>query len=267
VTKRFTIAPLQGRSRLGAAGGSRSDLGDEEALTFDRHIHGYLAATLGREIVAGVHPPGSLLPNAPAICQRFGVSRTVLREAYNLLAAKALIVARPKVGTRVRPKAEWRILDPDVLAWHLQAGPGETFISDLFELRQMVEPAAAALAAEGRVPGTIKRIAEAFDRMERFRDGQAGLIEADLDFHMAILGATSNPFLTAFGSLIHASLQFAFRISWGGAARIQDARLHQHGLILAAIREGAPNRARRRMTELLRDSLDDARRSPPRTAR
>ena len=81
------------------------------------------------------------------MCARFSVSRTALREAYSILSAKALIVARPKIGTRVRPKSDWNLLDPEVLAWHLQATPNEHFVDDLFVLRQMVEPAAAALAA------------------------------------------------------------------------------------------------------------------------
>ena len=160
---------------------------DKKAGTFERHIHGYRRRHARARDRRGVYPPGSLLPNVPELCERFGVSRTALREAYNLLTAKALIVARPKVGTRVRPRAEWHMFDPDVLAWHLEAGPGLAFVSDLFVLRQMVEPAAAALAAECRSDETIDRIAEAFPRMERFRDGGGGLIEADLDFHMAIL--------------------------------------------------------------------------------
>ena len=63
-----------------------------------------LAGRLGREIVGGIYPPGSLLPNAAEMCARFSVSRTALREAYSVLTAKALIVARPKIGTRVRPE-------------------------------------------------------------------------------------------------------------------------------------------------------------------
>ena len=81
--------------------------------------------------------------------------------------------------------------------------------------------------------------------MERFKDGSGELIEADLDFHMGILGATDNPFLTALGGLIHASLQCAFRYSWEGAARIHDSRLLQHGAILEAIRAGEPERGAR----------------------
>jgi DNA-binding FadR family transcriptional regulator len=218
-----------------------------------------VAAALGREIVRGVHPPGAQLPNAIEMCARFRVSRTALREAYSLLSAKALISARPKTGTRVRPRQEWNLFDPDVLAWHMQSEPTLEFISDLFVLRQMVEPEAAALAAERQPEGTIDDIASAYARMELFRDGSGELIEADLDFHMGVLGATSNPFLTALGGLIHASLQCAFRYSWEGAARIQDSRLRQHGAILEAIRSGAPDLARRRMRELLSDSLEDVR--------
>ncbi|MDR3374757.1 MAG: FadR/GntR family transcriptional regulator [Ancalomicrobiaceae bacterium] len=245
-----STAPADYRSRRGG-----------EGKAFERHIHGFLAGTLGREIVSGVYPPGTLLPNVPDMCKRFGVSRTVLREAYGLLSAKALIVARPKVGTRVRPREEWHLFDPDVLAWHLQSGPEEQFIADLFTLRELVEPAAAAMAAERRLAETVERIDEAFSRMVRFRDGSQDLIEADLAFHVAILSATGNPFLGALGGLIRALLEYSFRYSWEGAAGIQEDRLRQHGAILEAIREGSPELARRRMTELLIDSAIDLRAS------
>src|SRR5271169_4809066 len=90
---------------------------------FERNLSDQVAAALGREIVRGLHPPGSQLPNAAEMCARFKVSRTALREAYSLLSAKALIAARPKTGTRVRPRQEWNLFDPDVLAWHLQSEP------------------------------------------------------------------------------------------------------------------------------------------------
>ncbi len=230
---------------------------DEQA--FERNIYSQLAGRLGREIVAGVFPPGSLLPNALEMCGRFSVSRTALREAYSVLTAKGLIVARPKIGTRVRQRAEWNLLDPEVLAWHLQAAPTEDFVGDLFVLRQMVEPAAAALAASSRSPETVDRIAEAYGRMERFKNGAGDLIGADVDFHMGILEATGNHFLAALGGLIHAALECTFRLSWQGAARIQDDRLFQHRGIFEAIRDGAADLASERMAELLRDSIEDVR--------
>ncbi|HXT09097.1 MAG TPA: FadR/GntR family transcriptional regulator [Roseiarcus sp.] len=227
--------------------------------TIERNISDQVAATLGREIIRGVHPPGAQLPNSDEMCARFRVSRTALREAYSLLSAKALIAARPKTGTRVRPREDWNLFDPDVLAWHMQSSPTGAFIADLFVLRQMVEPAASALAAALNAPETTERIGAAYARMADFKDGSGDLIEADLDFHMGILRATGNPFLGALGGLIRASLYAAFRYSWEGAARIQDSRLNQHRLILEAIRAGAPDAARQRMRELLSDSLEDVR--------
>ena len=176
-----------------------------------------------------------------------------------MLSAKALIVARPKVGTRVRPKSEWNMLDPEVLGWHLQAAPTEDFINHLFVLRQMVEPEAAALAAAAGSSAIVEKIAEAYRRMERFRNGGGDLIGADLDFHTSILQATGNPFLAALAGLIHAALEFTFRLGWQGAARIRADRLLQHKGILEAIRSGAPELARERMAELLRDSIEDVR--------
>ena len=145
-----------------------------------------------------------------------------------MLSAKALIVARPKIGTRVRPKADWNMLDPEVLAWHLQATPSEHFVDDLFVLRQMVEPRGGGSGRDAHSRATIDRIADAYGRMERFKNGAGDLIGADLDFHMAILEATGNHFLAALGGLIHTALECTFRLSWEGAARIQDDRLHQH---------------------------------------
>ena len=63
---------------------------------------------------------------------RFSASRTALREAYSKLSGKGLIVARPRIGTRVRLKADWNLLDPDVLAWRLSSEPEGHFVDDLF---------------------------------------------------------------------------------------------------------------------------------------
>jgi GntR family transcriptional regulator, galactonate operon transcriptional repressor len=259
VSKQLT-SPAQ-RARAGSPGPEieRVERRDIVAQPFERSIRASLAGRLGREIVRGVYPPGSLLPNAADMCARFDVSRTALREAYSVLTAKAMIVARPKIGTRVRPQADWNMLDPEVLSWHLQSTPTESFVAELFVLRQMVEPEAAALAARTHSRLTIERVADAYRRMDEFKDGAGDLIGADLDFHMSILEGTGNHFLTALGGLIRTSLECTFELSWEGASKIQDDRLHQHRGILEAIRDGSPELAKTRMTELLRDSIDDVR--------
>jgi GntR family transcriptional regulator, galactonate operon transcriptional repressor len=225
-----------------------------------RNANDSLAVALGAEIIAGLYPPGSRLPNESALLDRFKVSRPTLREAFRVLAAKGLIVSRQKVGTSVRPKSDWNMLDPDFLSWHLRAALTEEFIADLFELRQMVEPQAAYLAAEGQDPEAIERIRAAYADMERFKTGRGDLIGADLRFHQAILDATGNLFIGALGGLIHTALIGTFKLGWS-AAVIKDDRLHQHGTVLEAIETGAPEAARERMASLLQASIDDVRRA------
>jgi DNA-binding FadR family transcriptional regulator len=230
-----------------------------EGVPFGRNIHESLANILGTEIVGEIYPPGSLLPNEFEMRERFSVSRTALREAYRVLTAKGLIVSRPKVGTRVRSKSDWNMLDPEVLAWHLQTAPTEAFITDLFALRQMVEPQAAAMAARMRPRASLDRIAAAYAEMERYRDGTGDIITADLQFHLAILEATGNHFVGALGGLIHAALLGSFKLGWESPAKMQENRLLQHFAVLEAIRDGEPEKAERTMQTLLSDSINDVR--------
>ncbi len=235
-----------------------SERSNDGALV-ERNVYAYIAHKLGCEIVAGVFPPGTLLPNEAEMRSRFAVSRTALREAYSVLAAKGLILPRPKIGTRVRPKSDWNMLDPEVLTWHLEAVPNEEFISELYTLRQMIEPEAAAAAATMASPATVEQMSAAFADMVRFKDGAGDLISADLRFHLGMLNATGNHFVGAFGSLIYAALFATFKLSWEGAARIRDSRLEQHGAVFEAIRDKKPDLARERMHTLLTDSLGDVR--------
>ncbi len=254
------------RSQFAAAVGSARGRAGEgvvrrggENVPFGRNIHESLANILGTEIVGGVHPPGSLLPNEFEMRERFSVSRTALREAYRVLTAKGLIVSRPKVGTRVRSKADWNMLDPEVLAWHLQTVPTEGFVSDLFVLRQMVEPPAAAMAATLRPRASVERITAAYLEMERNREGGNDMIGADLQFHLAILEATGNHFIGALGGLIHAALLGTFKLGWESPVRMQENRLLQHKAVFEAIRDGRADDAQQAMSQLLSDSINDVR--------
>jgi DNA-binding FadR family transcriptional regulator len=220
----------------------------------------FLAAALGGEIIAGVYPPGSRLPGEASLLERFKVSRPTLREAFRVLAAKGLIVSRQKVGTSVRPKSDWNMLDPDFLAWHLRTALNEDFVNDLFQLRQMVEPQAAYLAALSHDPAALERISAAYADMEGSKDAEDDVTAADLRFHQAILDATGNLFVGALGGLIDTALVGTFQLGWRAAASIRDDRLHQHRAVLKAISEGEPEAARERMAELLRDSVADVRR-------
>ena len=235
-------APRRGRGRVLATG---SD-----------HLPG-LVHLLGREIVAGAYPEGQLLPPEAAMLDRYGVSRTALREAYGKLAAKGLIAARPKVGTHVRPRLDWNLLDPEVLNWLLQALPPGEIAGHLYDLRRMIEPGAAEMAAANRSAADADRIAAAFRDMQASVAREADLVEADLRFHLAILQATQNPMITAFAPLIRAAMVATFRLGWLGAGPGRAERMARHGAVADAIRAGDRSRARQQMESLLDESIRD----------
>ena len=196
-----------------------------------RTSHGHVVGALGREIVAGVFPVGSILPGDKELGERFGVSRTVLREAMKTLAAKSLIEAKARVGTRVLEPSRWNLLDSDVLRWRVEAGLDEAFIADLAAVRLALEPAAAVLAAERATPDDIRHLYEIVDRLGDPSHDRASLAEADLAFHLAIADISRNPFMRAIGNLIEAALAITFKLS----SPANDPML---------IREGAANHRR-----------------------
>ncbi|TAF73525.1 MAG: FadR family transcriptional regulator, partial [Curvibacter sp.] len=119
------------------------------------------------------------------LCQELAVSRTALREAVKVLAAKGLLEARPRIGTRVRTKDQWNLLDPDILAWRCATGVDADFLRHLTELREIIEPSAAALAATSRSPEQLEAIAQALRTMET-ATSIAQWVQADLEFHTAV---------------------------------------------------------------------------------
>ncbi|MBX2853346.1 MAG: FadR family transcriptional regulator [Rhodobacteraceae bacterium] len=216
-----------------------------------------LVDQIGREIISGGFAAGSLLPNEAEMRDRYSISRTALREAYSKLMAKGLVSARPKVGTSVRPRAHWNMLDQDVLSWHLQTVPAEDIAADLYTLRRMIEPATAELAAKIRTDQDMEKIAAAFEAMKANATQEGPLIEADFSFHLAILNATRNPFINAFSALIRAAMVSTFELSWRGAEVIKDQRLAQHGDVVDAIRAQDSATARAAMELLLDESIED----------
>jgi len=106
-----------------------------------------------------------LLDGEIIAAEQLAVSRTAYREAVRILAAKGLVDARPKVGTRVNPQALWHLLDPDVLDWTFESEPDLVLLDSLFELRDVVESAAAAMAAQRRSSVHLQEMRAALEGM------------------------------------------------------------------------------------------------------
>jgi len=211
-----------------------------------------VAGTIGRRIVSGKYMPGETLPTEPRIQEEFGVSRTAVREAFRLLSAKGLTASRPKIGTRVRPTVDWNMLDPEVLRWQIDQNPTEEFINALFEMREIIEPAASLRAAERATDDEIVALGVAMDGIQNEARGSPEQIKADVQFHMVILSASRNPMLRSVGAMIESALSIAFKLGWR-TVMAEDAVM-QHRAVYEAISRRDGEEAFLAMRRLLRNS-------------
>lgn len=175
-----------------------------------RGVQGRLIEGLGRAIVGGRYAPGTILPREAELIEEYGVSRTSLREAMKVLAAKGLIEIRQKSGTSVRARNLWNVFDSDLLVWYAEEGQGELIIRDLIELRQILEPSAARLAASRATMADLKRIDSAQLAMAESVNDHERYAENDVEFHMALFAASHNVLLERFGYLVADFLHLSF---------------------------------------------------------
>jgi DNA-binding FadR family transcriptional regulator len=213
-------------------------------------LHGTIARKLGISIVSGQYKPGDLLVGEIESSERLEVSRTAYREAVRILAAKGLVDARPKVGTRINPRSKWHLLDPDVLDWTFESEPDLGLLNSLFELRNVVESAAAALAAVRRSSAHLKAMRTALAGMAKHTLATEAGREADLAFHATLLDATNNPFITSLTNGVSAAVRTTTMFKQRERPLVRDP-LPDHLRVFEAIAEKDPAKAQRAMSELI----------------
>jgi DNA-binding FadR family transcriptional regulator len=217
-----------------------------------RGLHGEVVHRIGLKILRGELLPGDLLPNDDELTGELVVSRTVLRESVKVLAAKGLVEARPKTGTRVRPRGSWNLLDPDVLAWRFEASPDADFFRNIVELRRIVEPEAARLAAERATEEEIAGLQAAFAGMDAAIDDPAAHLEADLRFHDLILRGCHNELLEHMAAMMRAVFRALFVVTRTAESAAQSTAVH--GMIAAAVAARDGEAAERGTRELIEDT-------------
>src|SRR3954454_19110973 len=102
---------------------------------------------LARQIVGGQHAENDVLPNEPALCEQFGMSRTVVREALKMLEERGLVRVEQGRGTTVQPRNSWNLLDPVVLAIARAQDGKMSLLGNLVAVRAVLEREMAAAAA------------------------------------------------------------------------------------------------------------------------
>ncbi len=229
-----------------------------------RGLHGALVERLGQRIVAGDPAPGESLPQESSLALEHDVSRTVVREALRVLAAKGLVDARPMRGTRVQPQTEWRLLDADLLRWALDADGRPSLFGHLSEVRAMVEPTVARLAADRSTPPQHGELASALEALLDSSAEPAAFIEADLVLHAILFRMSGNPLLGELFSSIEAALRLGRRIQAEGAGRAARApaeAIETHRQVVAAVVAGDGERAEASMRAVVEAAAADTQRA------
>lgn len=213
------------------------------AVTKAASLADQLVRRLEQQIESGAMPPGSRFPTEKAITQDFGVSRTVVREAFARLAARGLLVSRRGSGAYVAEDALYRAFQ--VTSEELSE------IDDLlklFEMRMGFETEMAGLAAERRTDTDLAEIRRALDAMDASTDVDAS-VAADAAFHAAIARATDNDYFVRFTEFLGVRLVPSRRLYLHGDDPESHQRYSQrinrdHEAIYSAIEAGDANAAR-----------------------
>jgi DNA-binding FadR family transcriptional regulator len=204
--------------------------------------------TLGRKIVTGAYERRPF-PTEAQLAHEYAVSRSVTREAVKMLTAKGLLSARPRQGTIVQPRASWNLFDADVLNWLLERKFSIDLLLQFTDLRAAIEPAAAELATRRADAAAIASIAAGLARMQDAVTGDDDPLESDIEFHVAILHASGNPFFAQFKDVISTALQTSIRFTNKIAGHTADMPAHQ--AVFDAIAGEDADRARDAMDELI----------------
>ena len=205
-------------------------------------------------IKQGELKPGDQLPAERELALQFGVSRTAVREAVKALHEKGLVEAYPGRGTFVTSGSSNSIrLTFDRM---LKAGPRDGTLH-LVEVREILEPEIATLAATRANEESLVQLREAISIMDKTKRDPDQFIEADLDFHLALAEAAANPLILSLidsiVGLLREQRMSIFKVE-GGAERGQ----YHHKRILEAIENRDPVGAREAMRAHLRQVRQDS---------
>ena len=213
---------------------------------------------LGSRIVAGSLKPGDLLPTEAELAREMGISRPSLREGLRALGEKGLVEGRTRRGTVVTERAQWNLLDDDVLRWLSLAPPDPGFFMDLLDLRLVIEPAAARMAASRATPEQINAIEQAFRGMVAATPhDMETCCRHDLALHELVITATGNQMLIRFAAAIRTALLACVRIASSARETSYENSLGEHGAVAAAIRRRSPEDAEQAMKKLLAGTIRD----------
>ncbi|WP_054311698.1 FadR/GntR family transcriptional regulator [Mesorhizobium sp. 1M-11] len=168
-----------------------------------------ITRAIASDIVSGRYRPGTFLPTENDLGAEHGVSRTAIREALKVLAAKGLVSSRPRVGTIVCDEDNWNIIDSQVLGWHAPHALDDKLFDAILETRRAIEPLVAELAA---ARATLREVADLEMAWEGMADAGEDIVKfsrSDIAFHQILYRASHNPIFRQIGGMIDTALKFS----------------------------------------------------------
>lgn len=209
---------------------------------------------LGIAIVTGHYSENNPFPIEATLCEKYSVSRSVLREAIKMLTAKGLLCARPRHGTWIQPEKNWNFFDPDVLRWLLERKLSYSLLIEFTQMRLAVEPRAAAFAAQRANHEEIGAIAQALSRMNAAELGADDPLASDIAFHVAVMKASGNRFYEQLCDMINTALRISIRMT-NQLKGVQQASVADHKKVLDAIVVGDSKNAEVEMRAMIEEAL------------
>lgn len=215
-------------------------------------------------IVTEVVAPGDVLPPEGSLSERFGVSRTVIRESIKRLDEKGLVTVSQGRGTVVNPPRRWNVLDPDVLSALVDNDESLQVLDELAVVRASLEAAMARAAASRRTDSRAAELRSAFALAEASVDDLDAYNEADAAFHDLVMEQSGNRLAANITRILFARARESTRFVGVTHRDALRMTLEEHRRILEAIGAGDPELAANEMRKHILSSWE--RRRPARPA-
>ena len=181
-----------GMDGVQAVGAQRVVARDGNAARRPGRLASVVVEELVHAIVSGKFKEGEVLPTEPSLCDEFGFSRTVIREALKLLEERGLVRVEQGRGTKVQPRDSWNLLDPVVLRIALDYDQQMSLLDNLMAVRRVVEQEMGRAAAGRVTDAELAALLENIGRMESAVDDYPTYRGYDLEFHAIIMKASGN---------------------------------------------------------------------------
>ncbi len=218
---------------------------------FRKRLYQQVADDIEGAILSGTYPSDTKLPSEKKLAKEYGVSRNVVREALKRLKERGLVFIRTGSGTYISQPTTKPVSDG--LHRLLVYSSNSISVAHFYEIRRMIEPDVASLAALHATEEDLEAIKAAYHRMEKNQANRQAWTEADLEFHLAIAGATRNPLIPSILNPLNEPLMKVIQAGLEEPSGA-EAGLRAHRRIIAAIEAGKPGEARQAMLDHLKDS-------------